>query len=128
MQGIQGIQGIQGPPGMPFLFKDYLNAPSGNLGTAGTTLTVDLGVQPAQTVRFEVVILGQITASLSYASPDAGGQLQCAAVNTWVIICQAAAHFAAGNQSLVFTVDTSGTTGTQTITRAVATAWAIAID
>ena len=113
---------------MPFLFNNYLSAPTGNLGTGGTTLTVDLGNHPAETVRFEVVILGQITASLSYYSPDASGQLQCAPVTTWVIICEAAAHFATGDQQLVFTVDTTGTTGTQTITRAVATAWAVAID
>ena len=103
-------------------------------------MTVALGTQPAQTVRFELVILGQITARITYFSPDAGGSLPCV-VNptnetnnnhfnqfTWAIICQAVAHFPAGNQQLVFTIDTSGTTGTQTITRAVATAWTIATD
>ena len=125
---------------MPFLFQGYLNAPTGDLGTNGTTLTVDLGTQPAETVRFEIVLLGQITSKLTYYSPDAGGQLGCTVVPspvgagsppqqmTWVNICEAAAHFPAGDQQLVFTVDTSGTTGTQTINRAAASAWAVAVD
>lgn len=125
---------------MPFIFSGYLSAPTGNLGTNGTSLTVNLGTQPAQTVRFELVILGQITSRITYFSPDADGQLPCV-VNptnepnnnhfnqfTWATICQAVAHFPAGNQQLVFTIDTSGTTGTQTISRAVATAWTIATD
>ena len=126
--GAQGVAGLQGAQGMPFLFNAYLTAPTGDLGTGGTTLTVNLGTHVAETVRFEVIILGQITSSISYYSPDAAGQLQCAPVHTWVNICEAAAHFPSGNQQLVFTVDTSGTTGTQTITRAAASAWAIVID
>lgn len=47
---------------------------------------------------------------------------------TWVNMCEAAAHFPTGDQKLVFTVDTSGTTGTQMLTRAAASAWAVAID
>jgi hypothetical protein len=113
---------------MPFIINGTVSFPTGNLGTSGGNIHVALpDPQPAQTFRLELIVEGPITAKLSYPNADTSSQIVCGQ-GTWVIICEAVQHLAAGEQHVDFTVDTSGTTGTQTISRALVSAWSIHLE
>jgi hypothetical protein len=128
LTGPQGSTGPMGPPGMPFIDIDQVTFPAGNLSTSGGNIHVALtDPQPAQTIRIELVVEGSISPKISYPNATTSSQIICGQ-GTWVIICQAVQRLPAGEQHVDFTVDTSGTTGSQTITRVLASVWSIDIE
>ena len=115
-----------GPAGMPFIFKGTVpGVNTSNLGIAGTTVRINLpGTQPAQTIRLELAVMGQISPVISYPNAEMSTQIVCGQ-GSFVVLCEAITRLPAGAQWVDFLVDTSGTTGIQRIDRAVAAVWAV---